>query len=932
MAEILISRLIDLVWFFDEDVFSLIQGFAGDVEMLKRNLSEVKSVVRHAKQRQFLDQSMRRWVAELEDTCYDMDNVFDEWRTVLLKSKQQQEDGKFSKVRFLILSCFGVVQFRRLSLIREIILKIIEMNKRLDEIGYQKQNYVFERKVIEEEGRMATFSTPLVDESESAIFIYGRNEEKDSLLEKLLLLEGPQNISIVGMGGLGKTTLAKLAYNDDAVQEHFEERIWVHTGYPFHLKKIPTAIIESITGSCPDFVALDTLLTYQRKCIQGKRFLIVLDDVWVDDWTQWELLLATLNNGAIGSKVLVTTRDEKVAAVMRAPTNLLALRSLSDEHCWLLFSGLAFLERCREEREQLEAIGKKIVSKCRGLPLVAKTLGIHMRFKRSKQEWLDVLHNKLWELDDDVTHTVFAPLLLSCYDLPSLARHCLLYCSIFPEDHKIDKEDLIDLWMSQGYLDADNKFEMGEECFKSLAKGLFFQNFENKFCGEITTFKMHGVIHDLVQFAMRNNCFIWDIYGDDENEGTNQEKETIRHFTLLLRSGGQIPISVFNKKKLRTLFVTRSETSKALNLNLLPKVSSLRTVCFTRCGIEVLPGGIGDLLHLRYLNLSYNSKLKELPYGLCKLFNLQTLRLNGCTALRSLPEKIGKLVNLQHLYINDCNQLEKLPIGIGRLAFLRKLDMFIVPLNYLDNKAMKLGDLSKLKDFQGCLCIHGIGDVEDAGDARKAELKKRQDLADLKLIFSQRTRQRRTEAELKLLLEALQPHPNLISLEIREYHGATFPSWLTLLINLRKLAVNGFPNCGILPPFGRLPSLEILHIEDIGKVEKVGLEFLGLESGSDEMEIVNVSITSFPMLKELRFRGLNSWNHWSGIEYSISSLRIMPSLRLLEISNCPSLETLPDYVQKIPVQNLTINRCPILEKCCQERGMVQNLLHSKYPN
>ncbi|PON92553.1 LRR domain containing protein [Trema orientale] len=228
---------------------------------------------------------------------------------------------------------------------------------------------------------------------------------------------------------------------------------------------------------------------------------------------------------------------------------------------------------------------------------------------------------------------------------------------------------------------------------------------------------------------------------------------------------------------------------------------------------------------------------------------------------------------------------------------------------------MKLGDLNKLEGFRGYLCIHGIGNLDDASDAKKVELRNKRDLVDLKLNFLQRTGPMRTEDESKALLEAFEPPPSLVSLEIREYYGAAFSKWMDCLVNLRRLVLNGCPNCKTLPPLGKLPALEILHIELMAKVEKVGPEFLGVELGGDEMEIESCSV-SFPKLEELCFQDLDSWEAWSGFSYY--PVTVMPSLRFLKISNCSRLRTLPDFMRRTRVQELTIDSCPSLEGSCRE--------------
>ncbi|PON92561.1 LRR domain containing protein [Trema orientale] len=232
---------------------------------------------------------------------------------------------------------------------------------------------------------------------------------------------------------------------------------------------------------------------------------------------------------------------------------------------------------------------------------------------------------------------------------------------------------------------------------------------------------------------------------------------------------------------------------------------------------------------------------------------------------------------------------------------------------------MKLGDLNKLQYLRGYLSIRGIGNVQDAGDAERAKLLNKQNLTCLKLNFSQDSGVQRTEDESAALLEALRPPLNLVYLQITRYRGAKFPNWMVSLVSLRILILNRCHNCYLLPPLGKLPLLKALRMNYMDKVEEVGLEFLGVETGSNTTELESFSV-SFPKLEELRFVGLSSWKQWLGVRYTTSSLKIMPSLRFLEISNCEILEALPEFLPTMPVQELVIDNCPILERRCQKEA------------
>ncbi|XP_070674713.1 putative disease resistance protein RGA3 [Malus domestica] len=260
-------------------------------------------------------------------------------------------------------------------------------------------NFQLAEKVIQKQQ-----TSSFVDVSE----IFGREKEKESLIRKLVSDTSEEGrglliIPIVGMGGMGKTTLAHLAYNDVNVKAHFHERIW------------------------------------------GKKFLLVLDDVWTEDRKKWDQLnFSLMQNGAEDSRILVTTQKQSIACMMRATPHMINLGELSEQNCLSIFNHMTFPNREVVQHEVFGDINKEIVKKCKGLPLIAKTLGSMMRKKRKRWEWLNVLNTKTWDWKE-VEQEVFQPLFLSYYDLAPRDRCCLLCCAIFSKDYEFIRDNLINL-------------------------------------------------------------------------------------------------------------------------------------------------------------------------------------------------------------------------------------------------------------------------------------------------------------------------------------------------------------------------------------------------------------------------------------------------------------------------------------------------------
>ncbi|KAL6137806.1 hypothetical protein ACLB2K_063095 [Fragaria x ananassa] len=408
-----------------------------------------------------------------------------------------------------------------------------------------------------------------------------------------------------------------------------------------------------------------------------------------------------------------------------------------------------------------------------------------------------------------------------------------------------------------------------------------------------------------------------------------------------------LPDGLCDLNNLQTLRLSWCEGLEALP-EAIGQLIGLKHLHIDGCNeLKYLPEGIGRLKDLRYLDLSHNLFLKELPVFICNLYGLQTLRLNWCEGLVELPEAIGKLIGLRHLHAAGCIQLRYLLEGIGKLVRLRDIDLSQnVSLQALPSTMSNLHNLQTLcldecpglvnvdvkkliKDEQheieeieflkeangrltriltplGCnvrsgdendaLSIKSLGNVKDVSEAGKAELKNV--VLSLELDFDNEEDERiKGDAE---LLNALRPH-QVETLRIAEYHGLTVPpNWTMPLQTLRHLILEEWTYCEILPPLGKLPSLEILEMSGMHGLKKIGAEFLGTETYIDQV--------SFANLKQLSFRVMQNWEEWEGVE----GCTIMPVLSSLRINSCSLLQMLPQFLWKTPLDELVIDWCPIL--------------------
>ncbi|KAL4600864.1 hypothetical protein ACB092_11G230600, partial [Castanea dentata] len=707
--------------------------------------------------------------------------------------------------------------------------------------------------------------------------VYGREDDREAIINLLLSdFVNDNNISvipIVGMAGIGKTTLAQVLYNDDRVKEHFEFSAWVCVSEEYDICKITKTVLEAATSIPCDIKDINLLQLKLKEKLTGKKFLLVLDDVWNENYESWEALKRPFNSGLQGSKIIVTTRNESVASVMRT-VPIHHLKQLTDEDCWQLFAKHAFESGKSDAYPILERIGRDIVKKCKCLPLAAKTLGCLLRFKLDAEEWEKILQSDIWELSDDLSN-ILPALRLSYYYLPLHLKRCFAYCSIFPKDYEFKKEQLIQLWMAEDLLQHPRRNkrmeEVGDEYFHELVSRSFFQ----RSGGENSCFVMHDLINDLAKFVSGELCFRL------EDENSQEISEKTRHLSYVMALQDLFKrFEIFYKaESLRTFLPLYLPDefyclSNKVQHDLLIKLRCLRVLSLSNYhSIGELPDSIGKLRHLRYLDLS-RTLIKRLSESLCTLYNLQTLKLVHCYRLRKLPMGMHNLINLRHLDING-TCVEEMPTQMSKLKNLQSLSTFIVG----KENGIKIGELGNLSNLQGTLSIKKLENVMNAKDAYEAKLKDKKYLVELNLEWGYgETDDTMCERN---VLEKLVPHTNLKKFQIHNYGGTRFPDWLgdESFCNILSVSLHDCANCCVLPSLGQLPSLKHLSIEGFDEVVAVGPEFYG-----------NSSLVSQPFqsLEILKFSWMSAWEEWSSIGVE-DEFRAFPRLQELHLESCQSL-------------------------------------------
>ncbi|KAG8089853.1 hypothetical protein GUJ93_ZPchr0011g28479 [Zizania palustris] len=432
------------------------QGELEVIRMLERTMHRIHATLHDMEQHWNIREEFTKLrFQELKDLAYDAEDVVEEYEYEVNRFKVEAFErlatvhggaagGSSKRKRLEVHEKHYSIEAGMVPVPRELANRARKVIERFNEIKDYSDSFNLSKN---DEERRIVPDIRSVRETSSFVYaprIRGREQDKERVIKKLFSEEGSRVggrisvLAIVGMGGLGKTTLAQLVYNDPGVRQSFDVCTWVCVSEWFDVQNIMRKIISSLTKNSCDHVQSGQLQGLLAEQIQEKRVFLVLDDVWNERSDCWEMLCMPMF-ACTRCDIVVTTRNEAVARLVQTMPSY-NLHCLSPDESWSLFKQTAFVEQENvSPAANLIEIGTWVAEKCKGLPLALKTLGSILHFETNEKKWREVLESELWELQQS-QQEVLPALELSYRHMPVYLKRCFVALSLFPKASSLDEK------------------------------------------------------------------------------------------------------------------------------------------------------------------------------------------------------------------------------------------------------------------------------------------------------------------------------------------------------------------------------------------------------------------------------------------------------------------------------------------------------------
>ncbi|XP_027081540.1 disease resistance protein RPM1-like [Coffea arabica] len=903
MAETVLSFVLDQLSTFLREEGRLLGGVRQEVQFIRDELEQMRAFLQEAEAKEEDAQpTLQQWIKQVRDAAYDTEDILDEF---LARFARHRATGFCGSVRRIFSS------IKNLRARHRVASEIQSIKSRIKSISEAHQRYQSEygisapasnslSAVNNTTWRYSRDDALLVEEAK----LVGIDQPKNRLISELL--EGDDHqlkvVSVVGMGGLGKTTLVKRVHEDPEVRRHFPVRAWVTVSQTCDFQYLLKDLIRQLheEGKKPVPQSIESLNTTGLKKIvkdflqQAGRYAIVFDDVW--DVEFWNTIKFALPESSYGNRVMLTTRKADVASASCTESlgYIHRMESLSFEDSWTLFCNKIF--KGNSCPGHLMDVAKGVLDKCEGLPLAILAISGLLALKdvNRTEEWEIVRGSLGGELEGTgKLDRVKRILSLSYGDLPWHLKTCLLYTSIYPEDYEIECEGLINLWIAERYVERREGRSIEDVAWGYLTElvnrsliqvtGVFYE-------GAPDTCRIHDLLREIILLKSRGQNMVtvttgqptmWPsekvrrlVVHSSSSNNTQHHQQRPNYCFDHLRSF--VTIESTNQLLFKTLLSEVSRSSKLLKVldlggqetqeeipNEIFKMFHLKHLDLGGTGVERVPKAIGKLQHLEYLDLGH-TRVRELPLEILKLQKLRVLRVYqpvdasdddyGFHGFKA-PSNMGGLLALEELNCIDASSGSTIVKEIGKLTQLRKL--YITKLRREDGKELcsSLANLTSLRE----LSVDSIGKGDD------------HDIIDLN-----------------------HHHPSLSSLFLQSLRMLflcgrleKMPQWVARLHGLIRIDLD----------WSRLRSEEdplesLQHLPNLGEIN-----FCGSYQGEE----LCFKVGGFLMLKRLHLKRMEGLR-WMRVEEGA-----LPRLHLLFLQQLPLLEELPLGIQHLSnLQRLTL--------------------------
>lgn len=835
----------------------LLSGVHEDIEWIKNELQAMVAFLRDVHRTQQRDKRVGRWAEEVRKLVYDAEDIIDEFLI-------RMENPRWNFIKHL------QTRHQVGSQIQKVKKRVMEVKERRDRYNWLHIAQENTPGIMRASSTGFGAATPFFQVDD----IVGIEVHVEQLVE--LLIEGKsdrrQVISVFGMGGLGKTTLAKEVYK--RVKTDFDCYSWVFLSQSCNLRDVLQRILFGLKESKnePAMEVMDVMnegllqeMIYNY--LQDKMYLIVFDDVW--DTEIWEELKHALPRER--GQIILTTRIQDIASSVEDGCYIYHLHPLTHELAWKLFCKKAF-RRMKACPEDLRGLAESIVNRCGGLPLaIVAIAGLLSSKGTNARDWQHVLDTLDWELNHDRDlDRLHKTLLLSYNHLPFYLKYCFLHIGLFPADYEIGRKRLIRMWVAEGFVEKSRSKtdeEVANHYFLKLIRGSMIQPITLPARDVVKACRVHDQMRDVAAYMLKQEMFGAALEaGDKEMEGRPRRLS-------IYDNAKNLPSNMGNLKLRSFLMFKITELSSSNLLKIFEELKLVRVLDLQGVPIERLPGEVGSLIHLRYLNLR-GTFIKCLPKQLKSLRNLQTLDIRN-TNLTSLPTGINRLQQLRHLHIASFCDREK---GFLKMPKGKKWFKNLQTLSGVEPDEDLLKELRSLTNLRK-LYIGGMNKTNS--EELWVSLGEMKSLRSFTMVADSSPERPQVES-------LSRPPPSLEKLKL-QVSMTRLPKWFVSLRYLHTLYL--LKNFLVEDPFPILQQLPNLFVLILASSAFLSTEICCRSGG-------------FPKLTLLRILGMENWRRWMPIEEGT-----MPNLRYLLIADCPRLLGLPEGFHHLTaLQDLTLIR------------------------